>query len=195
MSKTDVKPQNELRIVKRSWANNITPGKQGFQSPYPFPRLCRWPGCLNPSNHLGYSCCDLHHNIWRYRHAPGRKDWYIAKRNRRRAIKLAAWLTRDPRRWRYGAPPLTPEQQLIKEKEYQRLCEKRPPQSIFDKGRLASLAAIWARKGGYQAFQHYGAIKAREAGWRRKWLRSGEYDKDLLASELARLTALAKKQP
>lgn len=148
--------------------------------PKPTPKACRWPGCMSLANKIGYGCCDTHQAKWRYQTYGKAHDQ--KRRAGNRAIKLLAWLNRDRRRWRYGAPPLTPSQQLIKDRELESLCARYLPQTPLELGRYASQAAIWARKGGRRAFNNYASIKAREAGWRRRWLERGEYDPQVFAT-------------
>lgn len=82
---------------------------------------------------------------------------------------------------------MTPAERRIYEAEVHRLVTLYPPATQYRYCLLCSRAARWARGGGREAYQKRTGIEARKAGWRRKWLREGNYDPVVLEQELARI--------
>lgn len=134
-------------------------------------KACSWPGCYRLPAHRK-SRCYTHDNL----HYGGR---HARLDQRKRARLLAEWLTR-PKHESSNPRPLTPQEEIIYKHELNQLLTKFPPQSSVHLAWLSGLASKYARRGGKAAYQRHTGIQARVAGWRRKWLREGSYDHQLL---------------
>lgn len=152
-------------------------------------KACRWEGCLALADGRR-GCCKTHQ--WKYQNLHYSRPYYPKRQRIQHARLLLQWLSRDRRQYRDDSAPLTLAQRRIYQSELNTLLHQRNPQTQIQYAKCCSLAAIFARRGGYQQHQHDGAVKARMAGWRRRWLRNGEYDIETFVQGLTALEASRK---
>lgn len=158
-------------------------------------RACKWPGCLTLAvgvngSYMGY--CKHHHHKWRWQ-AHSSREYWAGRKNKRathRSQVLNRWLASANWKAKTEGTPLTPAQEIIKQRELTRLIRDNPPKNQIALARLNSLAAKYARHGGRDKFKRYAQKMFIQSGTYRMWLRTGFYDPATLDHSLLHLRNL-----